>query len=61
LNLNVRELTGDEHLTYLEFKNSTIIVCTPEKWDVISRKSIEKAHIDSVHLMIVDEIHMLND
>jgi hypothetical protein len=34
---------------------------TPEKWDVITRKAGERSFLSQVKLMIVDEIHLLND
>ena len=39
LGLTVKELTGDMQLTKREIKETQIIVTTPEKWDVMTRKS----------------------
>lgn len=36
--LTVRELTGDMQLTKRELAQTHMIVTTPEKWDVITRK-----------------------
>jgi pre-mRNA-splicing helicase BRR2 len=36
-------------------------VTTPEKWDIITRKSGDRAYIDLVKLIIIDEIHLLHD
>jgi len=36
-------------------------VATPEKWDIITRKSGEKTYLDLVKLVIIDEIHLLHD
>lgn len=36
-----------------------VIVTTPEKWDVITRKTESIAHL--VKLLILDEIHLLDD
>jgi pre-mRNA-splicing helicase BRR2 len=36
-------------------------VATPEKWDIITRKSGEKAYTELVKLLIIDEIHLLHD
>ena len=36
--LAVRELTGDMQLTKKELAETQMIVTTPEKWDVITRK-----------------------
>ncbi|KAI7257939.1 Sec63-domain-containing protein, partial [Hortaea werneckii] len=39
LGIQVRELTGDMQLTKAEISATQIIVTTPEKWDVVTRKS----------------------
>jgi len=59
--LVVRELTGDVHLTKVEIDSAQVIVTTPEKWDVITRKSAERSFINKVKLIIIDEIHLLHD
>jgi len=59
--LTVKELTGDVHLTKAQIDETQIIVTTPEKWDIITRKSGERAFIDLVKLIIIDEIHLLHD
>ncbi|OWK10391.1 hypothetical protein Celaphus_00005853, partial [Cervus elaphus hippelaphus] len=38
-----------------------IIVCTPEKWDIITRKGGERTYTQLVRLIILDEIHLLHD
>lgn len=38
----VRELTGDMSLTKSEIEETQVIVVTPEKWDIITRKSGEQ-------------------
>jgi activating signal cointegrator complex subunit 3 len=38
-----------------------MIVTTPEKWDVITRKSSDVALAQLVKLLIIDEVHLLND
>ena len=61
LGVNICEFTGDVHLTSFEFMKNCIIVTTPEKWDVVSRKASEKILIDSIKLVIIDEVHLLGD
>ncbi|GBG84220.1 hypothetical protein CBR_g38192 [Chara braunii] len=61
LGLAVRELTGDMQLTKKELEETQMIVTTPEKWDVITRKSSDVALASLVKLLIVDEVHLLND
>uniref|UniRef100_A0A1B0DDE0 Uncharacterized protein n=1 Tax=Phlebotomus papatasi TaxID=29031 RepID=A0A1B0DDE0_PHLPP len=38
LGISVRELTGDMQLTKAEMADTQMIVTTPEKWDVVTRK-----------------------
>lgn len=38
-----------------------MIVTTPEKWDIITRKNEQKEFVDLVKLIIIDEIHLLHD
>jgi pre-mRNA-splicing helicase BRR2 len=59
--LTVRELTGDIHLTKQQIDETQIIVTTPEKWDIITRKSGDRAYLELVKLIIIDEIHLLHD
>lgn len=40
LGIQVRELTGDMHLTKAEIVKTQIIVTTPEKWDVRTARSL---------------------
>lgn len=59
--LVTRELTGDINLTKAEIDETQIIVTTPEKWDIITRKSGERTYTQLVRLMIIDEVHLLHD
>jgi activating signal cointegrator complex subunit 3 len=59
LGLFVKELTGDMQLTKTEFAKTQMIVTTPEKWDVVTRKSDSSAI--KVKLLVLDEIHLLDD
>ncbi|KAJ2047917.1 putative steryl acetyl hydrolase mug81 [Coemansia sp. RSA 922] len=62
LGIQCRELTGDMQLTKAEVNATQIIVTTPEKWDVVTRKSSGDTElVDRVKLLIVDEIHLLNE
>ncbi|KAF9306760.1 hypothetical protein BGZ74_003618 [Mortierella antarctica] len=62
LGIEVRELTGDMQLTKAEIANTQIIVTTPEKWDVVTRKSTGDAELaQKVRLLIIDEVHLLHD
>lgn len=62
LGIQVRELTGDMQLTKKEIVQTQIIVTTPEKWDVVTRKSTGDTElVQKVKLLIIDEVHMLHD
>ncbi|GFR39795.1 hypothetical protein Agub_g281, partial [Astrephomene gubernaculifera] len=61
LGLVVRELTGDMQLSKRELAETQMIVTTPEKWDVITRKGGDVSVSSLVKLLIVDEVHLLND
>ncbi|CAG8668801.1 8138_t:CDS:10, partial [Racocetra persica] len=62
LGIQVRELTGDIQLTKAEISSTQIIVTTPEKWDVVTRKSTGDTELSKkVKLLIIDEVHLLHD
>ncbi|KAL4451451.1 hypothetical protein ABPG75_007113 [Micractinium tetrahymenae] len=59
--VKVRELTGDMSLTKQEIDETQVIIVTPEKWDIITRKSGDRTYTQLVRLVIIDEIHLLHD
>lgn len=59
--ISVRELTGDQQLTKQQIADTQIIVTTPEKWDIVTRKSGDRTYTSLVKLIIIDEIHLLHD
>lgn len=63
-NIQCQELTSDVNLS-INLKNltkSTILLATPEKWDSITRSCMgQKAFLQSVRLLLIDEIHLVND
>jgi antiviral helicase SLH1 len=62
LGINCREYTGDMHLTKAEVVQTQVIVTTPEKWDVVTRKGTGDTElVQKVRLLIIDEVHMLHD
>ncbi|KAH7887857.1 Sec63-domain-containing protein [Phlebopus sp. FC_14] len=62
LSVEVRELTGDMQLTKAEIAQTQIIVTTPEKWDVVTRKPTGEGELASkLKLLIIDEVHLLNE
>ncbi|EDO07662.1 sec63 domain containing protein [Babesia bovis T2Bo] len=56
--ISVRELTGDMSLTRNQLMDTQLLVVTPEKWDVVTRRSGME---NIVQLIIIDEIHLLHD
>lgn len=60
-NITVRELSGDQNLTRQQIQETQLIVTTPEKWDIVTRKAGDRAYTQLVRLMIIDEIHLLHD
>lgn len=62
LGIQVRELTGDMQLTKAEIMRTQIIVTTPEKWDVVTRKlNGDNDLVAKVKLLIIDEVHLLHE
>ncbi|QPG94762.1 hypothetical protein C2857_006922 [Epichloe festucae Fl1] len=62
LGVKCREYTGDMQLTKSEIVQTQIIVTTPEKWDVVTRKGTGDTElVQKVRLLIIDEVHMLHD
>lgn len=59
--VKVGELTGDSQMTKAQITETQVIVTTPEKWDVITRKSTDTSYTNLVRLIIIDEIHLLHD
>ncbi|KAI9206036.1 Sec63 Brl domain-containing protein [Polychytrium aggregatum] len=62
LGVAVRELTGDMQLTRAELASTQMIVTTPEKWDVVTRKGTGDTELaQKVRLLIIDEVHLLHE
>ena len=62
LGVNVRELSGDSNLSREQMADTHVIVTTPEKWDVVTRKAGEsRGYTHLVRLIIIDEVHLLHD
>ncbi|KAK1376812.1 U5 small nuclear ribonucleoprotein helicase [Heracleum sosnowskyi] len=59
--VKVKELSGDQTLTCQQIEETQVIVTTPEKWDIITRKSGDRTYTQLVRLLIIDEIHLLHD
>ncbi|XP_044531332.1 activating signal cointegrator 1 complex subunit 3 [Gracilinanus agilis] len=62
LSITVKELTGDMQLSKGEILRTQMLVTTPEKWDVVTRKSVGDVALSQlVKLLILDEVHLLHE
>jgi antiviral helicase SLH1 len=52
LSIKVRELTGDMQMTKAEIAETQMIVTTPEKWDVVTRKPTGEGEITAVSIIL---------
>lgn len=63
-NIQCIELTSDA-TTLVNFKDlnkTSILLATPEKWDSITRSwNGHKAFVQSIRLLLIDEVHLVND
>lgn len=59
--ITVAELSGDRGISSDQIESTQVIVSTPEKWDVVTRKSFDVGYVSQVKLIIIDEIHLLHD
>ncbi|KAI9220719.1 Sec63 Brl domain-containing protein [Blastocladiella britannica] len=59
--IKVGELTGDSQMNKQQLQETQMIVTTPEKWDVITRKGTDRSYTSLVRLIIIDEVHLLHD
>jgi activating signal cointegrator complex subunit 3 len=71
LKWQILELSGDTSYDQAVMEKSDILVCTPEKWDLISRgwrgfaslsqDGSGKGFVKRVRLLILDEVHLLGE
>lgn len=59
LDIAVRELTGDMQLTKSEIAATQIIVTTPEKWDVVTRKPTGEGELAAVSILAFEASQLL--
>jgi activating signal cointegrator complex subunit 3 len=66
----VLELSGDTHYDRSVLRRADLLVCTPEKWDLISRGWLGRSgdhasdsnnFVKRVKLLVLDEIHLLGE
>lgn len=70
LNWSILELSGDTHHGKRELDRADLLVCTPEKYDLISRGwngDVDSEEVDTksfvmrVRLLVIDEVHLLGE
>ncbi|XP_039753359.1 probable ATP-dependent DNA helicase HFM1 [Pararge aegeria] len=56
------EVTGDTDVEFPQLKPYRIIITTPEKWDMLTRRwKDHRGLVEAVKLFLIDEVHILND
>lgn len=65
--MNCVEYTGDND-EYVDLKRVDLLVTTPEKLDVLTRRGITNSNntnnnnmLDGIQLLLIDEVHLLNE
>jgi pre-mRNA-splicing helicase BRR2 len=61
LNIKIGYLTGQLSLDTKIFEKSQIIVCTPDKIDMLTRRWRQRKNVQAISLVIIDEIHLLGE
>lgn len=59
LGVRVVELTGETATDMKLLEKGQIIISTPERWDVLSRRWKQRKHVQQVSLFLVDELHLI--
>ena len=59
LGKNVVLLTGETSADLKLLAKGNIIISTPDKWDVLSRRWKQRKNVQNVHLFILDEAHLI--
>ena len=57
--VTVRELTGDINMAKAEIEATQVIVTTPEKWDIITRKSGDRTYTNQVSDIALELLHRI--
>jgi len=61
LGFKVGYLTGQLSLDTKLFEKSKIIICTPDKLDMLTRKWKQRKIVQNINLVIIDEIHLIGE
>ena len=52
-------LTGETATDLKLLAKGNIIIATPEKWDVLSRRWKQRKNVQNINLFIADELHLI--
>ncbi|XP_045541613.1 probable ATP-dependent DNA helicase HFM1 [Papilio machaon] len=56
------EVTGDTDVDFSQLKPYRIIITTPEKWNMLTRRWRDyRGMVEVIKLFLIDEVHILND
>ncbi|XP_063891886.1 uncharacterized protein LOC110374698 [Helicoverpa armigera] len=56
------EVTGDTDVDFTQLKPYKVIITTPEKWDMLTRRWRDhRGLVEVIKLFLIDEVHILND
>ena len=59
LGVVVEMLTGETTSDLKLLEKATVVITTPQRWDQISRRWKQRKSVQSVSLLIVDELHLI--
>lgn len=54
-------LTGETGADLKLLAKGNIIITTPERWDILSRRWKQRKNVQNVDLFVVDELHLLSE
>jgi pre-mRNA-splicing helicase BRR2 len=60
LGFKVAELVGETTSDVKILEESNVVITTPEKWDLMSRRWKTRKSVQEVRLFVVDELHLLD-
>ncbi len=52
-------LTGETGSDLKLLAKGNLVISTPEKWDILSRRWKQRKNVQAVSLFIADELHMI--
>lgn len=52
-------LTGETSTDLKLLGKGNIIISTPEKWDILSRRWKQRKNVQNISLFVVDEVHLI--